>query len=74
MTCDWADMPKMCQWFWQVAKGPPVRKWQQCATCGQCRKTTPRHGLAAQPAASPMATSPGQVSPAVPGASTSDRS
>jgi len=35
---------------------------------------TPRHGLAAQPAASPPATSPGQVSPAVPGASIPDRS
>jgi len=35
---------------------------------------TPKHGLAAQPAAVPPATSPGQVSPAVPGASTPDRS
>ena len=35
---------------------------------------TSRHGLAAQPAASSTATSPGQALPAVPGASISDRS
>ena len=38
MAACWCAEWKMCRWFKQKAKGPPVRTWEQCLVCGKTRK------------------------------------